>query len=71
VGEPQGPLRQEPLRRRISGPRQYRRIRIGASHQTGWTGIVATLIELFGKFDGQALLQAGREAVLSPEEERA
>jgi hypothetical protein len=44
---------------------------IGASHQTGWTGIVATLIELFGKFDGQALLQAGREAVFSPEEERA
>ena len=27
---------------------------IGASHQTGWTGIVATLIELFGKLDAEA-----------------
>jgi len=26
---------------------------IGASHQTGWTGIVATLIEIFGKIDGE------------------
>jgi hypothetical protein len=46
-------------------------MRFGFTRQTGWTGIVATLIELFGKFDGQALLQAGREAVFSPEEERA
>jgi hypothetical protein len=35
---------------------------IGASHQTGWTGIVATLIELFGKLDAEALLKSGSEA---------
>jgi hypothetical protein len=35
---------------------------IGASHQTGWTGIVATLIEIFGKLDGEAILNAGSEA---------
>jgi len=35
---------------------------IGASHQTGWTGIVASLIELFGKVDGDTLLRAGSEA---------
>jgi hypothetical protein len=33
---------------------------IGASHQTGWTGIVAKLIELFGRLDGQVLLAADR-----------
>jgi hypothetical protein len=32
---------------------------IGASHQTGWTGLVASLIELFGKLDAQALLAEG------------
>jgi hypothetical protein len=43
---------------------------IGASHQTGWTGVVATLIELFGKLDGQALLMAGSEAPFGREKER-
>jgi hypothetical protein len=43
---------------------------IGASHQTGWTGVVATLIELFGKLDAQALLAAGREAAFGRETER-
>ena len=33
---------------------------LGASHQTGWTGIVAKLIELFGRLDGEQLLAAGR-----------
>jgi len=35
---------------------------LGASHQTGWTGLVATLIELFGKLDAEALLKSGSEA---------
>ena len=26
---------------------------LGASHQTGWTGVVAKLIELFGRLDAQ------------------
>jgi hypothetical protein len=30
---------------------------IGASHQTGWTGIVAKLIELFGHADADAFLE--------------
>jgi hypothetical protein len=43
---------------------------IGASHQTGWTGVIATLIELFGKLDGEALLKAGSEASFGREKER-
>ena len=35
---------------------------IGASHQTGWTGLVAPLIELFGHLDAQSFLKAGRAA---------
>jgi hypothetical protein len=35
---------------------------IGASHQTGWTGLVAPLIEIFGRLDGQVFLEAGRIA---------
>ncbi len=34
---------------------------LGASHQTGWTGTVATLIELFGKVDGAQLLATGKK----------
>jgi hypothetical protein len=29
---------------------------IGASHQTGWTGVVATLIQLFGALDAEAFV---------------
>jgi hypothetical protein len=35
---------------------------IGASHQTGWTGMVAKLIELFGQLDGESLLREGKAA---------
>jgi len=31
---------------------------LGASHQTGWTGLVAKLIELFGRLDGAQFLEA-------------
>ena len=41
---------------------------LGASHQTGWTGVVAKLIELFGKMDGAQVLQAGRAAAFSKQE---
>jgi hypothetical protein len=40
---------------------------IGASHQTGWTGLVATLIELFGKLDAKTMLAGGRAAVFGRE----
>jgi hypothetical protein len=43
---------------------------LGASHQTGWTGDVALLIEIFGKFDAQTFLQGGREAAFGRERER-
>ena len=33
---------------------------LGASHQTGWTGVVAKLIEIFGHLDGPQFLEAGK-----------
>jgi hypothetical protein len=33
---------------------------LGASHQTGWTGAVAKLIELFGRLEAQSFLDAGK-----------
>ena len=35
---------------------------VGASHQTGWTGIAGSLIELFGRLDAESFLAGGREA---------
>jgi hypothetical protein len=32
---------------------------LGASHQTGWTGVIARLIQLYGIVDPQKLLQTG------------
>jgi len=40
---------------------------IGASHQTGWSGIVATLIELFRSLDAKRLLDVGKEAAFTRE----
>jgi hypothetical protein len=44
---------------------------IGASHQTGWTGIVALLIEIVGKLDPQTLLAEGLGAAFGREIETA
>jgi hypothetical protein len=33
---------------------------LGASHQTGWTGLVALMLDLFGRLDAQALLETDR-----------
>ena len=41
---------------------------LGASHQTGWTGVVAKLIEFFGRIDGQQLLDAGKAAAFAKKE---
>jgi len=38
---------------------------LGASHQTGWTGLVAKLIELFGRLDAQQLLDAGKSGAFA------
>jgi hypothetical protein len=44
---------------------------LGASHQTGWTGVVAKLIELFGKLDGAQLLDAGKAGAFAKKEPAA
>jgi hypothetical protein len=33
---------------------------LGASHQTGWTGLVAKQIEIFGRLDERRVLQGGK-----------
>ncbi len=38
---------------------------LGASHQTGWTGLVGKLIELFGRIDGTQLLNAGKSGAFA------
>ena len=37
---------------------------LGASHQTGWTGLVARLIQLYGHLDDEAFLRAGKKVDL-------
>jgi hypothetical protein len=41
---------------------------LGASHQTGWTGLIARLIQLFGRVDGQQLLTTGRKGAFARSE---
>jgi hypothetical protein len=38
---------------------------LGASHQTGWTGLVAKLIELYGFLDAKRSLELGRRAAFT------
>jgi hypothetical protein len=38
---------------------------LGASHQTGWTGVVANLIELFGRLDARQALETGKQAAFA------
>lgn len=35
---------------------------LGASHQTGWSGVVAKLIQLYGNIDEKTLIESGRSA---------
>lgn len=42
---------------------------LGASHQTGWTGVVAKLIQLFGRLDAKTLLEAGKRAFIRGQSE--
>ncbi len=34
---------------------------LGASHQTGWTGLVAKMIQLYGILDPEAVLKQGKK----------
>jgi hypothetical protein len=38
---------------------------LGASHQTGWTGLVAPLLDIFGRIDAKALLEGERASVFA------
>ena len=38
---------------------------LGASHQTGWTGLVAPLLDMFGRLDARTLLETDRAHVLA------
>ena len=38
---------------------------LGASHQTGWTGLIAFLIDFFGRFDAKSVLETDRERTLT------
>ena len=38
---------------------------LGASHQTGWTGLVAKFIELYGFLDAKRILEVGRQSAFT------
>jgi hypothetical protein len=38
---------------------------LGASHQTGWTGVVARLLDQFGRVDGKTLLEQSKRTILA------
>jgi hypothetical protein len=40
---------------------------LGASHQTGWTGLVAKTIQLFGSLEAKALLDVGKGSIFARE----
>jgi hypothetical protein len=44
---------------------------IGASHQTGWTGVVAKLIEIFGRIDATRFLEVGKSMAFEKQEPQA
>jgi hypothetical protein len=39
---------------------------LGASHQTGWTGLVAKTIQLYGLLDSRRALEGGKQAAFVP-----
>ena len=38
---------------------------LGASHQTGWTGLIAPLLDLFGRIDAKTVLETETGRVLA------
>jgi hypothetical protein len=42
---------------------------LGASHQTGWTGVVAKLIQLYGYLDPGKALKAGLATAFLPQDQ--
>jgi hypothetical protein len=43
---------------------------LGASHQTGWTGIIARIMQLFALLPADQLLESGARAVMKEVKER-
>jgi hypothetical protein len=43
---------------------------LGASHQTGWTGVVARTIQMYGLMDAKQALEGGKRAVFKQRNER-
>jgi Glycosyl hydrolase family 63 C-terminal domain len=43
---------------------------LGASHQTGWTGLVAKQIDIFGRLDAKQFLEAGKAGAFAREQIR-
>ena len=41
---------------------------LGASHQTGWTGLVASAIQLFGTMNAADFLESGKVPILVKKE---
>ncbi len=44
---------------------------LGASHQTGWTGLIAKLIQLYGVLDPKRALEVGKRAAFTEIREKA
>jgi hypothetical protein len=44
---------------------------VGASHQTGWTALVAPLLQIFGRLDARTLLELGKVAAFAEAEREA
>ncbi|HZJ60346.1 MAG TPA: glucosidase [Chitinophagaceae bacterium] len=40
---------------------------LGASHQTGWTGVIAKVIQLYGVLDPKNALEVGKQAAFKPQ----
>ena len=38
---------------------------IGASHQTGWTGLIALMLQLFAEMSGESVIRGGRLALVN------
>jgi hypothetical protein len=38
---------------------------LGASHQTGWTGLMAPILDIFARLDAKTMLETAREHVLA------
>jgi hypothetical protein len=38
---------------------------LGASHQTGWTGLIAPLLDIFGRVDAKSLLETERSKTVA------